>query len=200
MATRAFGLLVTRARANAAVNSGAANPGGPTGSLRGVGLDRCIHAPAAAALATATATIKTIQRQALPPYALHGATVADFAPDAERTCQVLAPGHERAPQPRRRRYPARRRRWAQRLPGRDPGGLPGRHGPDLYRSPVASQPGLRLLQGSEARRGRPEGHLPGARRRGRPGPARRLRGRALGPPLPRHRPELPTGLERGRAV
>ena len=45
-----------------------------------------------------------------------------------------------------------------------------------------------------------EGYLPGRRCRRRRGGARGLRGRALGPPLSRHRPELAASLERGRAV
>jgi hypothetical protein len=68
------------------------------------------------------------------------------------------------------------------------------------RPPAAPQPGVRLLEGSPSRGGGAEGHLP------RGGPRRRqcradgLRGRALGPEVRGHRPELAARLERGGAV
>src|SRR5919112_6379801 len=62
---RTFVLLAVRARPNAVITSASAKPGGPTATLSIVGLDKCIQAAAATVLVTATATIKTIQRQPL---------------------------------------------------------------------------------------------------------------------------------------
>ena len=56
---------------------------------------------------------------------------------AERGRQVLAAGHERAEEPRRRGHPARRRRRPEGLPRCHPGRLPRGHGPDLHRPPAA---------------------------------------------------------------
>ena len=53
---------------------------------------------------------------------------------AERGRQVLAAGHERAAQPRRRGRPARRRRWPEGLPRGDPAVFPAGHGSDLHRA------------------------------------------------------------------
>src|SRR5829696_7512297 len=64
-AMRTFALLAARARPKAAINSASAKPGGPTATLRMVGLDECTHAADATAVVTATANIKLIQRQAL---------------------------------------------------------------------------------------------------------------------------------------
>lgn len=54
----------------------------------------------------------------------------------ERRCQVLAARPERAEEPGRGGYPAGRVRWAE--------GLSRDDRPDLYRSPIAPQHGVRF--------------------------------------------------------
>ncbi len=93
--------------------------------------------------------------------------------------------------------------WLRRpegLSGCHHSGVSGGRGPDLHRAPAAHLDGLRVLQGPPRAGQRPEGHLPGyrcQRRRGGPGS---VRGRPLGHPLSRHRPELAAGLGRGHPV
>ena len=54
---------------------------------------------------------------------------------ADRGRQVLAAGHERAEEPRRRRHPDRRRRWPEGLPRGDHRRLPRDDRADLHRAP-----------------------------------------------------------------
>ena len=61
---------------------------------------------------------------------------------ADRGCQVLAAGDGRTPQPRRRRYPDRRRRRPEGLPRGDQRCLPRNHRADLHRPPAQKQQGF----------------------------------------------------------
>jgi len=76
----------------------------------------------------------------------------------------------------------------------------GSNCPDLHRAPDASQPGLRLLQGPQARGDGAEGYLPGAGRRGWSGCAGRLRRQPFGPQISGDRAELAAGVERGHPI
>src|SRR5213078_4719762 len=73
-------------------------------------------------------------------------------------------------------------------------------GADLHCSPAAPQPRFRVLERPQARGGRPQGHLPGRRRRRRRSRAQRLPGELLGPEISGHRAELAARLGRGCPV
>ena len=76
------------------------------------------------------------------------------------------------------RHPDRRHRRPEG-PGRgDRGGVPGNHGADLHRAPDPQQPGLRELEGPQARGRGAATDLHGGQRRGR---ARRAGGLRAGP-------------------
>ena len=104
--------------------------------------------------------------------------------------QILAQGHERAQEPRRRRRADRRRRRPQGLSRSDHGGVPGCDRSDLHRPPPQARLGLRLLQGSQGRGSGFEGSLPGGGRHHGRSSTRRLRGQPLGPEISCHRPKL----------
>ena len=67
----------------------------------------------------------------------------------DRRREVLAQGDERAEDPRRRRYPDRRRRRPQGLPRGDRRRLPGDDGPDLHRPSDPQLARLRQLEGPQ---------------------------------------------------
>ena len=73
-------------------------------------------------------------------------------------------------------------------------------GPDLHRAPDPALPRVRLVERPQGRGACPAGDLPGQGSRGRRGGARRLRGRPMGPEIPRHHPELAAGLGPGDPV
>ena len=75
----------------------------------------------------------------------------------------------------RRGHPDRRRRWPEGLSRGDPGRLSRRDRPGLHRPPPAPEPGLRLLQGPQARGCGAERGLPRGRRHRRRGGPRHLR-------------------------
>ena len=78
--------------------------------------------------------------------------------------------------------------------------FPRRDRPDLHRPPAQELDGLRLLEGPQEPGDGAEGNLPCHRRRYRRKGADGVRGRPLGDPLPRHRPELAASLDRGHPV
>ena len=65
--------------------------------------------------------------------------------------------------------------------------FPADHGADLHRAPDPQQPRLRELEGPQGGRRGAQADLRRGQRRGRPGGAGGVRGRALGPQVPDHR-------------
>src|SRR6056297_473293 len=90
-------------------------------------------------------------------------------------------------------HPDRRRGWAEGLPRSDHGGLPGRHGPDLHRTPGAPFPELLFLEGPQARGRRPAPDLQRPERRYGRSRARCLRGE-MGWEICVHCPGLAPGM------
>ena len=89
---------------------------------------------------------------------------------------------------RGQRPPDRHRRRAQRLLRGDHGGVPADGGADLHRAPKPLLDAVRVLEGAQGDRGGAQADLPGRRSSGRPSGAGGLRGRAMGPKVPDHRP------------
>ena len=71
---------------------------------------------------------------------------------ADRGRQILAARHERAEEPRRRRYPDRRRRRPERLSRGDQRGLSPDRRADLHRASDPPFAGVRVLEGPQSRR------------------------------------------------
>lgn len=119
---------------------------------------------------------------------------------ADRRRQVLDARDERAQKPGRRRYPDRRRRWPERLPGRHQRRLSGNGCSNLHRASDQEQHELRVMERSQGDRPVAAQRLPRGKCRCGPGGARRLRGGALGPKISGHRAELAPALGAGHPL
>jgi putative transposase len=96
-----------------------------------------------------SATRPSTSRWASWPMAQGGVGDVDRA---ERRGQILAAGHERTEEPRRRGYPAGRGRWAQGIPRGDQRRVSRHHRSDVY-CPFAQEfHGFRVLQGPQIHR------------------------------------------------
>ena len=82
---------------------------------------------------------------------------------ADRGRQVLAAGHERAEEPRRRGRPDRRRRWPEGLSRGDQRRLPADPRADLHRPPDPPFAGVRVVEGPQGGRAGAAGRSTGPR-------------------------------------
>src|SRR4051812_9461863 len=80
---------------------------------------------------------------------------------ADRGRQILAAGHDRAEEPRRRGRAHRRGRRPEGFSRRDHRRIPAGPGPDLHRPPDPQLARVRVLQGPQGGRRGPEGDLSG---------------------------------------
>jgi hypothetical protein len=98
--------------------------------------------------------------------------------------EVLAEGDDGAQEPRCRRHPDLPDRRPEGLSGSDCGGVPADDGADVHRASAAALARLRDLEGPQGDRGRPQGRLSRADRRGRAPGAGGLCRRSLGQEVP----------------